>query len=71
MKGKRDVTYREGDLLKYTEKGIEYNPNPPKSFREELEGVPGAFLVHNLLTPEECQQYITLSEGKIKLEYLQ
>jgi len=30
--------------------------------REELAGVPSAFLLHNVLTPEECQIYIDESE---------
>jgi len=29
---------------------------------EKLEGVPGAFLIHNVLSPFECQQFIDLSE---------
>jgi hypothetical protein len=33
-------------------------------YREEVEGVPGAFMVHNLLTPEECAEYIAFSEAK-------
>jgi len=57
-----DVTYREDDLLKHTTREVTYNPNPPAAYRENLDGVPGAFLVHNLLTPEECQQFIQISE---------
>jgi len=57
-----DVTYREDDLLKSTNREVNYAPNPPKTYREELEGVPGAFLVHNLLTPDECEQYVKISE---------
>ena len=59
-----DATYREDDLLKSTNRTVNYSsddvvlPN-----REDLEGVPGAFLVHNLLTPDECAQYIHISEG--------
>jgi len=30
--------------------------------REEIEGVPSAFLIHNVLTPEECELYIQESE---------
>jgi len=33
----------------------------PIIIKEELP-VPGAFLLHNLLTPEECKQYIEMSE---------
>lgn len=57
-----DVTYHEGDLLKFTNRAVNYDSVPPLPNRENLEGVPGAFLVHNLLTPEECDQYIQISE---------
>jgi len=30
--------------------------------REDIEGVPSAFLLHNVLTPEECQTYIDNAE---------
>eukprot|EP00026_Physarum_polycephalum_P011799 Phypoly_transcript_12043.p1 GENE.Phypoly_transcript_12043~~Phypoly_transcript_12043.p1 ORF type:complete len:280 (+),score=50.74 Phypoly_transcript_12043:171-1010(+) len=63
-----DVTYREGDLLKFTNRTVDYNPDAPLPNREEVEGVPGAFLVHNLLTLEECRQYIEISE---EMEYSQ
>lgn len=57
-----DVTYHEGDLLKFTNRTVTWDANPPKTYREDLEGVTGAFLVHNLMTPEECEQYVHISE---------
>jgi len=30
--------------------------------REELAGVPGGFLIHNVLTPEECAKFIQVAE---------
>jgi hypothetical protein len=57
-----DITYHEGDLLKITSRTVNYNDAAPLPKREELEGVQGAFLVHNLLTPDECAQYIQISE---------
>jgi len=55
-----DVTYHEGDFLKRTSREIFYDL-PATPFKEDLP-VPGAFLVHSLLLPGECLQYIEMSE---------
>lgn len=34
-----------------------------KGRREEIEGVPGAFLIHDVLTPEECAKFIQVAEN--------
>lgn len=58
-----DVTYSEGDLLKFTTREVNYNcVDCPLPYREDIEGVSGAFVVYNLLTPDECKQYIEISE---------
>jgi len=56
-----DITYSEGDLLKHTNREVVYESNPPPIVREDLP-VPGAFLLHGLLTKDECDQYISISE---------
>jgi len=55
-----DYTYTENDLLKSTNSTVLYEPTP-KITKEDIP-VSGAFLVHNLLTPSECEQYIKISE---------
>src|SRR5438105_2760075 len=56
-----DATYHVGDLLKATDRKVEYAQDPPKIVKEDLP-VAGAFLLHNILTPDECKQYISISE---------
>jgi hypothetical protein len=56
-----DSTYHVSDLLKYTSRTIEWNNTNPVTF-EAIPDVEGAFLLHNVLTPEECQQMIDISE---------
>jgi len=56
-----DATFNVRDLLKFTNSTVNYSPTTPAIKKEDLP-VEGAFLVHNLLTPEECQQYIKISE---------
>jgi hypothetical protein len=34
-----------------------------KAYRQDILGVEGAFHIHNLLTPEECQRYIQTTEN--------
>jgi len=41
---------------------ITYATKSPAITRETVKGVEGAYLLHNVLTPEECQQYIKLTE---------
>jgi len=50
------------DLLKETDKRVKFEKNYKGAWREDLPKVPGAFLVHDLLTPHECQQFISISE---------
>jgi len=57
-----DATYKENDLLKFTTRTVNYTDDVVVPNREAIEGVPGAFLVHNLLTLDECEQYIQISE---------
>jgi hypothetical protein len=57
-----DATYHAGDLLRFTDKSVIYSENPPQITKEELP-VPGAFLLHNVLTADECRQYIEISES--------
>eukprot|EP01123_Difflugia_compressa_P001661 TRINITY_DN1202_c0_g1_i1.p1 TRINITY_DN1202_c0_g1~~TRINITY_DN1202_c0_g1_i1.p1 ORF type:complete len:272 (-),score=36.07 TRINITY_DN1202_c0_g1_i1:149-964(-) len=58
------------DLLRKTEDKVTYDPSTEAMcriiFSDLGDRVPGAYLVHNLLSPSECKQYIDLSE---KLEY--
>ncbi|KAL6058024.1 Prolyl 4-hydroxylase, alpha subunit [Balamuthia mandrillaris] len=41
---------------------ITYRPSRKQIRKEEVEGVPGAFLLHNVLSADECQQFIDLTE---------
>ena len=54
-----DATFHVSDLIKKTDKQIEYD-SVCEIVKEELP-VPGAFLLHNVLSPEECEQYIQMS----------
>jgi len=56
-----DSTYHVGDLLKHTTKQIIYSSVAPVITVDKIP-VPGGYILHNVLTPEECQQYIDLSE---------
>lgn len=56
-----DATFKVDDLLRFTERQVVFDEDAPPVVREELEGVDGAFLLHNVLTPAECQQYIDIS----------
>jgi hypothetical protein len=55
-----DVTFSVGDLLKKTTRKINYEPTP--NITVEKIPVPGGYLIHNVLTEEECKQYIEMSE---------
>lgn len=41
----------------------EYQTSMAQPSMEEVEGVAGAFVVHNVLTPEQCSAYIAMSES--------
>jgi hypothetical protein len=42
---------------------IQYSVSPPKPITStQIKGVPGAFMLHNVLSQEECQQYINITE---------
>lgn len=41
---------------------IYYEPNVIAT-KEDVEGVPEAFIIHNALTPRECEKYIEITEG--------
>jgi len=41
---------------------IDYAKHTMEIIKEPLDGVDGAFLLHNVLTPEECQQFIDTTE---------
>lgn len=49
---------------------IVYATQSPQITREAVDGVEGAYLLHNVLTPDECQQYIKLTETMGTLEYI-
>jgi len=55
-----DKTYNIGELLKTVTRSIHYGQLP--QITVEKMPVPGGWLIHNLLSPEECKQYIELSE---------
>lgn len=38
--------------------------------KEEVEGVPEAFVLHNVLTPEECDFYINFTEKLGRFAFL-
>jgi hypothetical protein len=70
-----DATFKVDDLLRFTDRQVVFDEDAPPVVREELEGVDGAFLLHNVLTPAECQQYIDLStsmgyEARLPFIYL-
>jgi len=56
-----DATYNIDDILKFTNSEVIYDKEDPIPTVEVLP-VEGAFLVHNLASPQECKQYITLGE---------
>ncbi len=60
-----DYTYDVSDMLKYTSKEIMYCPDADLHITKEDLPVPGAFLVHNLLSHDECKQYIALAESMV------
>jgi hypothetical protein len=42
---------------------IQYADSPPQSITStKIEGVPGAFMLHHILSKDECDQYIDLTE---------
>lgn len=41
---------------------VDHKAQAERVTREEVKGVPGAFLLHNVLTCRECEQFIQLSE---------
>jgi len=55
-----DSTYQVGDLLRQWKGEVLYDDNVVSNV-EQLP-FPGGFLVHNLLTAAECEQYIRISE---------
>jgi len=59
-----DYTYDVSEMLKQTDKKIVYDSEKLPTTKEDLP-VPGAFLVHNLLTEEECKQFISLAESMV------
>jgi hypothetical protein len=56
-----DVTFHVNDLLRYTERVIEWDENV-NVVREDVNGVEGAFVINNLLTSKECEQLIVMGE---------
>eukprot|EP01125_Pyxidicula_operculata_P018194 TRINITY_DN644_c0_g1_i2.p1 TRINITY_DN644_c0_g1~~TRINITY_DN644_c0_g1_i2.p1 ORF type:complete len:143 (-),score=21.43 TRINITY_DN644_c0_g1_i2:770-1198(-) len=56
-----DKTFTEKDLLKTTDRKVEWTNNPPQITVEKIP-VPGGYLLHNVLTSEECDQLIDISE---------
>jgi len=58
-----DYTYDVSDMLRFTTRTIKYGPDSELRITKEDLPVPGAFLVHNLLTADECKQFIELAES--------
>eukprot|EP01121_Diplochlamys_sp_Union-15-3_P012630 TRINITY_DN3811_c0_g1_i1.p1 TRINITY_DN3811_c0_g1~~TRINITY_DN3811_c0_g1_i1.p1 ORF type:complete len:256 (-),score=38.51 TRINITY_DN3811_c0_g1_i1:37-753(-) len=58
------LSYEDTIPIYETEKkAITYLDHPLSSIiKEDVEGVPGAFTLHNVLLPKECDQYIDLTE---------
>jgi hypothetical protein len=56
-----DATISVGDLLRTTTKTITYASPPPQIIIEPLR-IKDAHVLHNVLTADECAQYIALSE---------
>jgi len=48
-------------LLRFTNSKVDYDPNPVKITVEKIP-VPEGYLLHNVLTADECLQYIRISE---------
>lgn len=42
---------------------IKWSQNPNDVTEEEIRGVPGGFIIHNVLTPQECEQFIDITEN--------
>jgi len=57
---KREIKHVDG-MLRHTTRKLSYGPTP-KGIRKEALKTPGAFLVHDLLSPDECKQLIEISE---------
>jgi hypothetical protein len=48
-------------LLRYSQTKVNYNNNPPQITVEKIP-VPSGYLLSNVLTKDECEQYIKISE---------
>ncbi|PRP87951.1 hypothetical protein PROFUN_02688 [Planoprotostelium fungivorum] len=59
-----DVTYRDTDILRQTDAVMQWDEIQPIIAREDLP-VLSAYLLHNVLSPEECQRFIEISEDMI------
>jgi hypothetical protein len=51
-------------LLRYTNEVVNYTETPPKITVEKIP-VPSGWVIHNILTPDECKQYIDISEKMV------
>jgi hypothetical protein len=49
-------------LLKTTNRKVNYSSTSPKVVRRDVADVTGAFVLDNVLTPEECAQFIEITE---------
>jgi len=56
------ATLHVNDLLRHTDDVVNFDHDPKPVFVDIGEIVPGAYLVENLLTPDECKQFIEISE---------
>jgi len=56
-----DATFSVGDMLKVIPDCATINYGEPLTITKELLPVEGAFLLHNVLSEEECKQYIELA----------
>jgi hypothetical protein len=55
-----DVTFHVNDLLRYTSRKVDWED--ATVIRDDVDGVEGAFVLHNLLSPNECKQLIEIGE---------
>ena len=62
----REAGSEQPDLPTWTDRGagnIAFDPSPARiATRREVSGVPGAFQLLDVLTPAECEQFISTSE---------
>lgn len=56
-----DPDAKPNELARTTKRVLEFEADPAPEI-SLIEGVPGAFLARNLMTPGECKQFIDITE---------